>query len=416
MRTQKSTYSLFFYINKTRKDKNGNSPIYLRISVNGTKIATSIKRSINPASWDKKGFPFGKSPEVKEISNYMDAIRVKVNKIQTEFLLNETCITAEMFRAALFGARADTEATWCELMQKRIEEEKTYYLRKEKSVHAYNLCRRTLYFMECFLKENYRLSDIPARKVDRQMIDRFIQYLSSQSIGHNYIVLCLQKVKSIFEKALQYNIITSNPMVGIPLSLKLNGKRNHLTEDELNVLLSATFPEKRMENERDVFLFSVFTGLACCDAKNLTREHLVKIDGKWWIRTWRQKTDIIANIPLLPQAEELLKKFCGEDFEHLPYHTKLIPVQCTYTRNKWLKKIEEHCKLNKHLTTHVARHTFATTITLANDVPIETVSHMLGHKSLAMTQHYAKIVNKKVGRDMNNLMDRIGQSYQATVC
>lgn len=183
-------------------------------------------------------------------------------------------------------------------------------------------------------------------------------------------------------------------------------KRDFLDEQELFRLANKEMEIERIAQVRDIFLFSCYTGLAYIDTKNLTHSNIrIGIDGNKWIFTSRQKTKSISNIPLLPQAENIIEKYKSDP--HCVNSGSLLPVLSNQKMNAYLKEIADLCSIKKELTFHIARHTFATTVTLANGVPIESVSKMLGHKSIKTTQHYAKILDKKVGEDMKDLTSKL---------
>lgn len=163
---------------------------------------------------------------------------------------------------------------------------------------------------------------------------------------------------------------------------------------------------ERLALVRDIFLFSCYTGLAYIDVKQLTSLNIkIGIDGFKWIFTNRQKTETKSNIPLLPMAEEIIAKY--KDQPQCINQGKLLPILSNQKMNAYLKELADMCNINKELTFHIARHTFATTVTLTNGVPIESVSKMLGHRNLKTTQHYAKILDRKVSEDMMNLRDKL---------
>jgi site-specific recombinase XerD len=179
-------------------------------------------------------------------------------------------------------------------------------------------------------------------------------------------------------------------------------ERTPLTEFEVNALSTKVFPVMRLNIVRDIFLFSCMTGLAYADVQKLKRSEIsIGVDGEKWIFTRRQKTDIISRIPLLPIAQEILNRYM--DNEQCKNEDRVLPVLSNQKMNAYLKEIADLCGINKNLTYHIARHTFATTITLSNGVPIETVSKMLGHRNLKTTQHYAKILDRKISDDMKNI-------------
>ena len=177
---------------------------------------------------------------------------------------------------------------------------------------------------------------------------------------------------------------------------------NYLTQEEIKSIQDKDFAGQGLNLVRDIFIFSCYTGLAYIDIYNLTKDRIsTGIDGNLWIMTHRQKTHTASNIPLLPIADEILRKY-----ENHPLTTdseRLLPMYTNQKVNEYLKTIAETCGITKKLTFHVARHTFATTVTLGNNVSMESVSKMLGHRSIKTTQHYAKILDKKVSEDMSSL-------------
>jgi site-specific recombinase XerD len=180
--------------------------------------------------------------------------------------------------------------------------------------------------------------------------------------------------------------------------------REFLTKEEIIKIMEKEFSTPRIENVRDVFLFSCNTGLAYADVEKLTADNIIKgIDGSLWIKIKRTKTKSLSSIPLLPIAQKLIEKYEGVENSK----GTLLPVYSNQRMNSYLKEIAERCDIKKNLTFHMARHTFATTVTLTNGVPIESVSKMLGHRSLKTTQHYAKILDEKLSEDMNLLKARI---------
>lgn len=183
-------------------------------------------------------------------------------------------------------------------------------------------------------------------------------------------------------------------------------EREFLTQEEIMILYEKDLHFDRLRIVRDMFLFSCYTGLAYADVKKLTTDDIIKgIDGYQWIKTKRTKTDSVSSIPLLPMAMEILDKY--QDHPEVKRGPYILPVLSNQKSNAFLKEIAELCGIKKNLTTHLARHTFATTVTLSNGVPIESVSRMLGHKSLRTTQHYAKIVDRKISDDMSMLRAKL---------
>ena len=214
----------------------------------------------------------------------------------------------------------------------------------------------------------------------------------------------IKNFKKIIRIAMANGLITQDPFANYKMKLK-KVDRDFLSDEELNMLISKDFDNIRLKQVRDCFVFSCFTGLAYSDLKRLTPDSIkIGTDGGNWIKIHRKKTNGESNIPILPVTAALIDKYKNDDICIL--NNVLLPVLSNQKMNAYLKEIAIICKIKKNLTSHIARHTFATTVTLNNDVPIETVSKMLGHSSINMTKTYARLVDKKVGRDMEHLNDK----------
>lgn len=208
------------------------------------------------------------------------------------------------------------------------------------------------------------------------------------------------------------NWITIDPFLNYKVRLK-DVEREYLSEEEIQTMLTKNLHTPRLSQVRDIFIFCCFTGLAYSDVKKLTQNNVVMgIDGEQWIKTKRTKTDTRSNIPILPTALAIIKKY--ENHPEVVIKEVLLPVLSNQKSNAYLKEIAELCGITKNLTTHLARHTFATTVTLTNGVPLESVSKMLGHKSIKTTQHYAKILDLKVSDDMQLLRQKFNKRTTET--
>jgi len=257
-----------------------------------------------------------------------------------------------------------------------------------------------------FLKWKYNIVDIDIRKIDHVFISDYDFYLRSvHKCNNNTTVKYLKNFGKIVRICIANGWITQNPFANYKPKVK-EVERAFLDETEIEAVANKDFKIERLNLVRDIFIFSCFTGLAYIDVKQLTKTNIViGIDGERWICTHRQKTDTPSNIPLLPMADKIISKYA--DNAQCLNKGQLLPILSNQRMNSYLKEIGDVCGINKELTFHIARHTFATTVTLTNGVPIESVSKMLGHKNLKTTQHYAKIVDRKVGADMSALKERL---------
>jgi site-specific recombinase XerD len=257
-----------------------------------------------------------------------------------------------------------------------------------------------------FIAQKYQAADLEITKLDYEFISEYAFWLKSiRNCSHNTTMKYLANFKKIVLICVKSGWLQKDPFTGFKLA-KRELERPYLSEKELQTIASKRFLIERLNYVRDIFLFSCFTGLAYADVKKLKRSEVaVGVDGEQWIFTWRKKTDTSTRIPLLPTSLKILNQYA--DHPQCVHEDRLLPVLSNQKMNAYLKEIADLCGINKNLTFHIARHTFATTVTLSNGVPIESVSKMLGHKNLKTTQHYAKILDRKVEEDMKLLKDRL---------
>ncbi|MCP9752430.1 site-specific integrase [Ferruginibacter sp. HRS2-29] len=258
-----------------------------------------------------------------------------------------------------------------------------------------------------FIKWKFQLSDIALEDFDVEFISDFNFYLKSEKgINTSTNPMSLKKLKKVVHDCLAKKWLSTDPFVDFKFSIK-KSKRTFLTQEDLKIIMVTDVKLPRLEVVKDIFIFSCYTGLSYIDLYNLTAENVViGIDGGKWISTSRQKTDISSKIPLLPGAQLILQKYAGENHNT----RKLFPMLSNQKTNAYLKEIAELCDITTPLTFHMARHTFATVITLTNGVPIESVSKMLGHAKIETTQIYAKVLDVKISSDMHELKKKMAKN------
>ena len=248
------------------------------------------------------------------------------------------------------------------------------------------------------------ITDIPLREIRYQFIVDLEFFLRTEyKYSQNTTYKCMKFFKQVINKAIRAGLITVDPFNGYKISIE-RVDRGYLTEDELCKMMQKEFASKRLEQVRDIFIFACFTGLAYIDLAHLRVDNIQKMfDGRLWIVTHRQKTNTKVMVPLLPPALKILDKYegCYTDGQ-------LMPIITNQKLNCYLKEIADICGIEKNLTFHLARHTFATTMTLGRGVPIESVSKMLGHTNIQTTQIYARITADKIGKDMDILSRNLG--------
>jgi site-specific recombinase XerD len=260
----------------------------------------------------------------------------------------------------------------------------------------------SLKHLQEFLMWKYNISDISLEKIDFALITDFEFYLRSiKGCSNNTAVKYVRNFRKIIKICLNNDWLAKDPFVKYDGKMK-EVETNFLTEEEIQAIYSKKFRTSRLELVRDIFIFCCFTGLAYVDVKGLKSDHIgIGIDGQKWVFKNRQKTDTKSKIPLLPIPEEIIKKYAAHP--KALNEDRILPVLSNQKMNGYLKEIGDLCGITKEITFHMARHTFATSVTLSNGVPIESVSKMLGHKNIQTTQHYARVLDKKVSDDMQVL-------------
>lgn len=387
-------------------DKNASLyPIYIRITIDGKRVELSTKRDCEPAKWNKKaGRMIGSTEKARQLNTFLDGMLSKIYDCQNDLVRNGISVTANTIKDKLSGKQEKGRMLVSIFKQHNKEVENL--VGKEYATGTLDRYKVTLNHVVEFMQKKYGIDDIDIRKLNYEFITDFNFFLRTvRNCGNNSAVKYIKNFKKIILICLSNNWLDKDPFLKFKQKVK-EVDREFLSEEELQVLCSKEFNLHRVQLVKDLFVFSCYTGLAYIDAKNLTQENLViGIDGNYWIHTHRKKTDIPSHIPLLPQALAIIEKYK----EHPKAVSKavLLPLQSNQKMNAYLKEIADLCGIKKELTFHIARHTFATTVTLSNDVPIESVSKMLGHKSLRTTQHYAKILDKKVSNDMMKLRSKL---------
>jgi site-specific recombinase XerD len=396
--------TLHFYAKSTKSNSIGLFPIYVRLTVDGKRLEYSTKKFIDPAKWSASTSRMkGNSEEARSINSILDFMKNKINEIQYELLKDGVSFTIEEFKNRLLGTTERTR-TLIPIFQDHNNKIKAL-IGKEYAAGTLERYETSLKHTKDFLLWKYNVSDIDILKIDHAFITDYEFYLRTvRNCANNTAVKYIKNFNKIIKICLANHWIEKNPFSNYKSKVK-EVERVYLNENEIQEIINKDFGTDRLSLVRDIFLFSCFTGLAYIDVKNLTKSHIsIGIDGEKWIFTHRQKTESASKIPILPVTQMIIEKY--ENHPQSINEDRLLPILSNQKMNAYLKEIAAVCKINKELTFHIARHTFATTITLTNGVPIESVSKMLGHKNLRTTQHYAKVLDKKVGEDMKILKDK----------
>ena len=401
--------SILFYIKKGKIDKKGEMPIYLRITVNGERAEITTNSKTELLKWDSALQRMkGRSEEARTFNTHLDHIESQINRAYNVLEEKEEEITADILRDILIGKNQKKYflVAAFETNNRLVKQEEGQKYSKS-TVDQYTT---TLERLRIFLKQEYDCNDIELNKLDVLFIRRFEIFLRTKySIEHNTIMKHLKQLKKVVHFAQQMGYIDKDPFILHQTAFK-QFSRESLTGDELKRIEEHNFSRtKRLDRVKDVFLFVCYTGLSYSDLFELRPGDITKgIDGKNWVIYEREKTGVRASIPILPPAQAIIDKY--KDDPECQVENKLIPVISNQRLNSYLGEIAELCEINKHITMHLGRHTFATTVTLTNGVPIETVSKMLGHTSIKTTQIYSKVVDTKISSDMSTLSTILSSS------
>lgn len=400
-----NSITILFYTRINRKNRKNEVPIYLRITINGKRIEQTVKRSVDRSKWSPAaGKMKGMHAEAKAINGLLDTLKHKAYRIERGMIENGIEITHESFSAKWFGIKP-VIPTEIEVF-KQHNAEVALLEGKDYAPLTVKRYETSLRHTQNFIGWKFNLPDIQIDKLNYDFISSYSFYLKSvRNCNHNSTMKYLKNFKKIVLICVKNGWLNKDPFIGFKLNTN-ELERPFLSQPELDDIAGKQFTAKRLNYVKDIFLFSCYTGLAYVDVQKLKRSEIqIGIDGQKWIFTKRQKTDAPSRIPVLPFAQEIMDKY--NDHEQCKILDRVLPVFSNQKMNNYLKEIADSCGITKNLTFHIARHTFATTVTLNNGVSIESVSKMLGHKSIRTTQHYAKILDQKVSEDMTMLKDKL---------
>jgi len=398
-------YSLLFYLKKPKNYVNGPRPIYMRITVDGIPKEVSTGRECDPSKWNSKANRMkGTTEAVKIMNSFLDTLVSKVSTIHTAMTAAAEEITAESIKLRYQG--------------KDIKQKQFLDVFREHNIHMEALLgngfkpntlkgyKTSLSHFEGYLEKEFRLADIDTRKIDHAFVTGYEFFLRS-TMGCSAVSAAkyMKHLRKIIKICIAHRWITDDPFAFYKIKAKAKEKE-FLTDAELRRIEEKLFKIPRLAHVRDIFVFCCYTGLSYADVKKLKWTDIAEgVDGKLWIFTSREKTETSSNIPLLPKALEIIERY--RDYPPCVSKDMVLPVLSNQKMNSYLKEIADLCEITKELTFHKSRHTFATSVTLANSVPIETVSKMLGHTDIKTTQHYAKLLDNRVAIDMERLERKI---------
>lgn len=404
----KNTLGINFYVRKN-KMKDNMVPIYLTITVNGKRVELSLKQFIAPDEWNAvKQQGRGTRPEILKLNQYIQQVRARITECYRELQLQGKVPTAAMVRNEFLGV-SEERPTLLNLVE--------YHNRSMQGVLSPGTLKNyytTEKYLKLYLKKKHRVQDFALADLSFLFITDFERFLRTyepldhhKPLGNNGVMKHLERLRKMVNMGAKMGWLEKNPFTYYQLKFHKT-TRGFLTAEELEAIEQKEFTIPRLKFVRDLFVFSCYTGLAYIDAMHLTPDNItVGIDGENWISISRQKTRQPVLIPILPKAQEIIDEYI--DHPRARNLGRIFPGISNQKLNSYLKEVADLCGIHKNITFHLARHTFATTVTLTNGVPLETVSKLLGHSTIQMTQVYAKIVEQKVSQDMMNLRSTLNQ-------
>ena len=406
MQQRKSTFSILFFIKRKKLLKNGDAPVYMRVTIDGRFLEASLKRGVNPKTWnEKKQRSIGHDRLSLELNDYLDDTLAKILKIHQRFADEKKIINPKTILDEWAG-RIEKPKMLCE--EFRTDNEK-YRQRLEIGDVVLNTVlrnERAERYLGEFIRKKYKAEDIPFSTIDNAFVRDFHLFLrvdkkQEQNTANKYCKI----LKRIVTLALDNKWMEVNPFQGVRFQAKATN-RQFLTEKELSTIMNKTFTLDRLNVVRDIFVFCALTGLSFSDVEGLKPEHVsVDDDGNYWIHKARQKTKNVCSIPYLESARAIAEKYKGHPL--CEKRGVLLPVISNQRMNSYLGEIAGICGINKPLTMHIARHSFAC-LALANGVSMEIIARMLGHSDIRTTKIYAKVIDKSIAEQMSGLASKFG--------
>ena len=393
-----TNFSLLFYLKQQKIYTSGPKPIYMRITVNGKRAEVSAGRDCEPSVWNSHaGRGIGTKSETRALNSYLDTLQTKVMNAHQQLIGAGESITADRLRDQFIG-RAEKAYYIVELFNDHNDQVKAL-IGNGFEVNTLKSYRSSFKHLKAFVQHQYGKTDMDIKKLNHAFIVNYEFYLKSVcKCSGVSAAKYVKHLRKIVNSCLANKWLTDNPFINYRSKAKAKEKE-FLMSEELEAITTKSITIERLIQVRDIFIFCCYTGLCYGDVQKLQRHQITKgVDGEQWIFTTRQKTDTSSRIPLLTIAVDIVNKYA--DHPQCVNKNLVLPVLSNQRMNSYLKEIADVCGITKTLTFHMARHTFATTVTLSNGVPIESVSKMLGHNSIKTTQHYAKVLDLKVSRDM----------------
>jgi len=399
-----SSYGLTFFL-KTPKKKTNLRYVYVRVTVDGIPKETSTKRKWDMQRWDQQAErAIGSKEDAKTLNFFLDCMVTKINQCKTDLMYADQTVTSQKIMDFIKGKTVPKNKVLQEFQAHN--DEMLALVPKEYATGTHERFVTARSHVKEFMKYKYNVDDMEFRELNFEFVKDYEFYLKTvRSCSNNTALKYISNFKKIVLRAIDRNIIPADPFKRFK-GKKTPPNKKPLTAEELYIIENKNFSTARLAVVRDVFVFQCYTGLAYIDIFQLRRDEIKKgIDGELWIMSDRQKTGSDTNIPLLPKAIEIIEKY--RDNPICLSRGSVLPVSSNQKMNAYLKEVGDLCGIASTLNTHKARRTFGSTVTLNNDVPINVVKEMLGHKSVKQTEEYAITEQRTIGRKMNELKNKL---------
>lgn len=403
----KTNFRGSFFLKKAKLLKNGEASVAMRITVDGQRVENNIRKSILPNLWDQsKERAKGTSTAAVDLNRFIEDARIRIHQIVTELQQTGAEINPLIVQQRFYGVGQvrKQERTILQVIQEHNDEANQLIGKDfvEITWRRYETMKR---YLGELIKQKYGVDDLPLSNFTGEVIRAYEVYLKTEKdLCQNTLIRYMKALKKITNRCLANDWIQKDPFAGIKFREEPT-EPEFLTLEEVDRIYNCNPGSKRLEVIKDMFLMSAFTGLAFTDVSQLTEDHIITDnDGNKWIRKPRQKTKQMSNIPLLDVPLAIIEKYQGD--KKAAKKGVLLPIPCNQVMNRYLKEIATICKINKHLTMHTARHTYAT-LCLSQGVSLKNVSKMLGHASVKMTERYARVLDSSILRDMNAIRDTL---------
>lgn len=381
----------YVYIRKDKIDKRGKAPVYLRVSENGSRIEISLRVKVCVDAWDSERQRATGNSSVND--RIQDALS-RINTLERKYIGEEKPSLEKIKRD--FQGKPEPQHYYLKEWDKLLENIESS-IGKEYSEGTFKKYKTTRKHFKNYLFKYYNKSDIQFKDLSIDLINGYYSYLSHDlDFKHNTVIRYTKNTKVVFNKALKRGWVKTDPFIELDLTYEKT-ERTCLNSNELKRIIEKEIDIERLDKISDYFVFSCFTGLSFADISRLKVKNINPVEEGFLININRKKTNNPSYIPLLPEAKSILEKY---NWDNKSEQQLIFNIPSNQKYNAYLKELADICEINKKLTTHVARHTFATTVTLEQGVSIESVGNMLGHSQLRTTQIYSKVTQQKVLKEM----------------